>query len=255
MAFITSLFKKHTENLFTDVQHFIVNLDPETATEAQIDEFNKKLAVASEELAKAKVDYQKEQREAEEIAGLYNQRLKAAEILQTKLDAATSEQEKAALEASLGNLVTMIEGMTADVDREKQEAEDAKAIMDELLRFVEESAETLKHARQRLQQAQNEMKRAELEEKRAQQRAERIEVLAGIKKGGDSFNVALSAMEKKTQQARIKADGANTRAALLKPTEKEQGDANIKAALAEAEGKQLPSGMSASERLAALRKK
>jgi hypothetical protein len=254
MSFFTSLFKKHAENVFTEVQQFIVTLDPETATEAQIEEFNKKLTQASEELAKAKLDYQKEQKEADAIVALYNQRLKAAEILQSRLATAT-DQDKAALESSLGSLVGMIEGMTAEVDREKQEADDAKSIMDELLKFVEESAETLKQARQRLQHSQNEMKRAELDEKRAQQRAERAEMLAGIKKGGDSFNVALTAMERKTQQSRIKADGANTRASLLKPTDKEQGDSNIKAALAEAAGKPVSSSLSVTERLAALQKK
>jgi chromosome segregation ATPase len=255
MSFITSLFKKHAENVFNDVQEFIVTLDPETATEAQIEEFNKKLAQASEELAKSRLDYQKEQKEADVIVALYNQRLKAAEILQNKFNAAATDTEKATLETSLGSLLTMIEGMTADVEREKQEAEDAKAIMDDLLKFVEESAATLKQARQRLQHSQNEMKRAELEQKRAQQRVERAEVLAGIKKEGDSFNVALTAMEKKTREAKVQADGANTRASLLKPTDKEKGDDNIKAALAEAEGKPVAGGLSVAERLAALQKK
>ena len=143
MSFLTTLFKKHAENVFTDVQQFIVTLDPETATEAQIEEFNKKLTQASEELAKARIDYQREQKEADTIVALYNQRMKAAEILQNRLGTAATDQDKAALETSLGSLLSMIEGMTADVDREKQEAEDAKAIMDELLKLLQTKVEEM----------------------------------------------------------------------------------------------------------------
>jgi chromosome segregation ATPase len=253
MSFIGNLFKKHAENAVTSVQQLLVTLDPETATEAQIAEFSDQLRKASEELASSRVEYQKEQREADEIVSLYNKRLQAASILEQQLGEADPAQ-KESLSASLEKVVSMLEQMKPDVDREQQEAVEAKQLMDELTMFVEESARTLKDARARLDHARSEMRRAELEKERAEKRARTAEVLAGIKQGSGTFNVALDAMQKKADQSRIKTDAANTRSSLLTPTKPEQEDANIAAALAQASGKPDMAKASVSERLAALKK-
>jgi chromosome segregation ATPase len=254
MSFMGNLFKKHAENAVNSVQRFLVTIDPETATEAQIAEFSDQLRKASEELASARADYQKEQKEADEIAALYNKRLQAATILEQQLSEAVDPAQKESLSASVEKIVTMLEQMKPDVDREKQEADEAKQMMDELTVFVEESAATLKDARARLDHAKSEMRRAELEQERAEKHARTAEVLAGIKQGSGTFNIALDAMQKKADQSRIKADAANTRSSLLTPTKPEQDDANIAAALAKASGKTAPESTSISERLAALKK-
>lgn len=254
MSFLGNLFKKHAENAITSVQQFLVTLDPETATEAQIAEFSDHLARASQELAKARQDYHREAKEAEEIQALYEKRLQAATILEQQSAQAEDPGQKASLQASLEKLVVMLEQMKPDVEREQKEAEDAKAMMDELTRFVEESAEALKTARSRLEHARAEMRKAELEKERAEKRARASEVLAGIKKDSGTFNVALDAMQKKADEARIKADAANTRSQLLTPTRAENEDTNIAAAMAKASGAPAPQTDSISDRLAALRK-
>lgn len=255
MSFLGNLFKTHVGNVMTSIQTTLVELDPETATEAQIETFSDQLKTASMELAKARMEYQREQKEANAIQALYDQRFQAANILEGQLaTAAGDESRTASLQKSLETLVTMLEKMQPDVEREKREAEDARAIMEELSKFVEESAETLREARSRLEHARAEMKRAELEKQRAEKRARTTEVLAGIKKNSGSFNVALDAMEKKAQDSRIRAEAANTRTELLKPTTVEQADQNISAAMAAASGKPEPGKVGLSERLAALKK-
>ncbi len=254
MSFIGNLFKKHAENAVTSVQQFLVTLDPETATEAQIAEFSDQLTKASQELAKARIDYQREEKEAEEIQALYDKRLQAASILEQQVGEATDPAQKASLSTSLEKLVSMLEQMKPDVDREKHEADDAKLMMEELTKFVEEAADALKQARSRLEHARTEMRRAELEQERAEKRARTAEVLAGIKKDSGTFNVALDAMQKKAEDAKIKADAANTRSGLLTPTHAEKEDANISAALAKASGTPEPQSGSISDRLAALKK-
>ncbi|MGC8494775.1 MAG: hypothetical protein ACP5SH_23880 [Syntrophobacteraceae bacterium] len=254
MSFLGNLFKKHAENAVTSVQQFLVTLDPETATEAQIAEFSDQLAKASEELARARSDYQREAREADQIAALYEQRLQAATLLERQSMEAPDPGQKASLSASLEKLVAILEQMKPDVEREKQEADEARLLMDELTKFVGESAEALKQARSRLVHAKSEMRRAELEQERAEKRARTAEVLSGIKKEGGTFNVALEAMQKKAEAAKVKADAANTRSMMLTPTNTEKEDANISAAMAQASGKpELQTG-SIEERLAALRK-
>jgi chromosome segregation ATPase len=254
MSFMGNLFKKHAENAITSVQRFLVTLDPETATEAQIAEFSDQLSKASEELAKARADYQREAREASEIAALYEQRLQAATLLERQSMEASEPAQKGSLSASLEKLVSILERMKPDVEREKQEADEAKLMIDELTKFVEESAEALKQARSRLIHAKTEMRRAELDKERAEKRARTAEVLSGIKKESGTFNVALEAMQKKAEDAKVKADAANTRSMLLTPTSVEKDDANISTAMAQASGKPAPQSGSIVERLAALRK-
>ena len=255
MNFLGNLFKTHVGNVMTSIQTTLVALDPETATEAQIETFSDQLKAASMELAKARMEYQKEQKEADQIQALYDQRLQAATILEGQLGAAAGDEKKtASLQKSLDTLVTMLEKMQPDVEREKREADDAKGIMDELSKFVEESAQTLREARTRLEHARAEMRRAEIEQERAEKRAKTTEVLAGIKKNSSTFNVALDAMEKKAQESRIRADAANTRTTLLKPSTVEEADSNISAAMAVASGKPEPGTQGLSERLAALKK-
>ncbi|HYA42134.1 MAG TPA: hypothetical protein VEF34_12575 [Syntrophobacteraceae bacterium] len=255
MSFLGNLFKKHAENAVTSVQKFLVTLDPETATEAQIAEFSDQLKKASEELAKARDEYRKDEKAAEEIEALYENRLKAATILEQQAAEAVDQGQKDSISASLEKLVTMLEQMKPDVERERQDADEAKKMMDELTAFVEESAQALKEARSRLDHAKSEMRRAEIEQERAEKRARTAEVLAGIRKGSGTFNVALDAMQKKAEESRIKADAAMTRSRLLTPTDAEKEDAHISAALAKASGEGAPAGGSVSERLAALRKK
>ena len=256
MSFLGNLFKKHAENAVTSVQQFLVTLDPETATEAQIAEFSDQLKKASEELAKARADYQKDEKAAEEIEALYQKRLQAAGILERQLAETADPVQKESVSGSLEKIVTMLEQMKPDVERDKKEAEDAKQLMDELTGFVEESAQALKDARARLDHAVSDMRRAEIEKERAEKRAKTAEVLAGIKQGSGNFNVALDAMQKKTEQSRIKADAAMTRSRLLTPTDTEKDDPNIAAALAKASGEAAaPAAQSLSDRLAALKKK
>jgi chromosome segregation ATPase len=255
MSFLGNLFKKHAENAVTSVQQFLVTLDPETATEAQIAEFSDQLKKASEELANARAEYQKDEKAAEEIEALYQKRLQAAGILEQQVAEAGDQAQKDSISASLEKLVTMLEQMKPDVERERQDADDAKRMMDELTVFVEESAQALKEARSKLEHAKSEMKRAEIEQDRAEKRAKTAEVLAGIKEGSGTFNVALDAMQKKAEESRIKADAAMTRSRLLTPTDTEKEDAHISAALAKASGETAPAGGSVSDRLAALRKK
>src|SRR5512136_3392341 len=105
MSFLGNLFKKHAENAVTSVQTFLVTLDPETATEAQIDEFSDQLRKASEELAKARADYQRELRESDEIQALYDKRLNAATILEQQIAETADPGQKASLSGSLEKLV------------------------------------------------------------------------------------------------------------------------------------------------------
>jgi len=74
------------------------------------------------QVASARQSYDREQKEAEAIQTLLHQRMVAAEQLEKQIAAETDLTRKAALERSLGTLVTMLEQMTPEVERERQPA-------------------------------------------------------------------------------------------------------------------------------------
>jgi len=113
MNFIKNLAEGHLNNATNGIMATLINLDPETATEAQIASLSDEFDKASLEVAKAAADYEKEQKEADAIQVIYDKRLKAAEGLQVKLDTAT-DSAKPAIEASLNRLLSQIEEMVPD---------------------------------------------------------------------------------------------------------------------------------------------
>src|SRR6516162_9069208 len=64
--------------------------------------------------------------EADAIQALSAQRMAAAEQLQSQLSAETDPAKKSELERSLTTLVTMLEQMAPEVDREKKDVVDSK---------------------------------------------------------------------------------------------------------------------------------
>ncbi|MDH3347195.1 MAG: hypothetical protein OEM02_03730 [Desulfobulbaceae bacterium] len=248
--------KKKAGQVGDQVTAALVNFDPETATEAQIDMMSNGLTGLLEEVAKARAEYQREQKEADEIKALYNQRLAAAEKLGNMLaDESLSAAKRKSIEASLQTFLQQIEDMMPDVEREESEAVDAKALLNDLEGQAKGMAEDLKNARKLLVDAQRDIKKAGAEKERNQRAQERAEVAAGIKEKAGGINIALDAMRTKASETRVEADAAKMKTDLLKPTNLEEDDPNIAAAMAEVTGATESASLSVQDRLAALKKK
>ncbi|MDD5271460.1 MAG: hypothetical protein PHU14_01950 [Methylovulum sp.] len=220
----------------------IVKFDPEGATEAAIAEIEEKFDKLNLSFSNAKKAWEKEHKEAEAITALYNQRLAAAEFLQ-------ANPEKA---AALNQLVTLLEDMQPDIEREKQEADDAKLYMDELEGLVKQYADKLKTARHTLEQAKRQMAHAELLKERAQDKAEAAKMASGLSGSSSSLSSALDHINKLAENSLAAADAANRKASLLQPTQAEDNP-DIKAAMDAVSGK-APAATSIQDRLAALKK-
>ncbi len=229
-------------------------LDPGPAREAKVAGFEQHFNQLTTQVAKIRVDTNREKAEADAIGVRYNALVSAAELLQKKADAA-SEPQKSELNASLEKLLGQIEELAPEMDREKKEAEDAVAFLHEFEKAAEEAATKLKSARSQLANAKRDMERASLEKDRAHEHAEQAAVLSGVRSQTDSFGVALSAMQKKAQADRQAADASNLKAQLLsKPAPDElKDDHNIAQALAEVTD--IKPKLSATERLAALKRR
>jgi len=253
LDFLKSFVGVKSKQLGQDFVKALVEFDPESATQAQLDQMERDLDQAGTVLQKLRADYEREVREAQEAEKHYNQLLAAAELLQRKLDAAM-EGEKPGIEASLAKLVTQLEEYAPEVEHEKQDVVEVKALLDEATGAYKAKAQALTQAKQKLDRAKHDMQRAAIEEERAQEKAQRAAEVAGLRQGSATkLNVAVDAMQRQADEARAKAEAARLKASTL--TQLSQGpvagDPNITEALRAVEN----GGRSGSltDRLAALR--
>ena len=254
LAFIRNLAGVKADQAVNNAVEAIVRWDPKSATEAELRTMEQHLDKVGMQVAQARQAYNKEAQEAEAIQKLSMQRMAAAEMLQKQLDAQPDPARKAELERSLGTLVTMLEQMAPELEREKQDAVDAQDFVTMLQDAYDQAGQKLRTAREALQRAQRDMTRADQQRQVAEQRAEAARQAAGLTGATSGLSVALKAMQDAAAKDLAHAEAANAKARLLKPTQPEQDDANIAAAMAQVSGG--PSAQaSLSDRLNALRDK
>jgi hypothetical protein len=251
LIFIRNLLGVKTDQAVQAGIEALVRWDPQAATEAELRSMEQHLDELGLEVAKARTAYEREKKEAETIRALLNQRMTAAEQLQKQITAEATAGRKAALEKSLTTLVEMLEQMTPDVEREAQDETDAQDFLGMLEKTYAEAGAKLRAARSQLERAERDMTRAGQQREIAERQAEASRRAAGLSNTTSSLNVALKAMQDAAAHDLEVAEAANAKARLLKPTQPEQDDPNIAAALAAASGRQLPQSLS--ERLAALK--
>jgi chromosome segregation ATPase len=256
-GFLRSFGKEKLGQAGQSITQRIVSWDPETASQAEIEEMIAELDKITVEAGKAKAEYDREQAEADAAHKNYDRYMAAAELLNKQLDEAKGagdEPKAQQLGTSLEKLLSDLEKLSPEVDREAREAEEAKAYYQEVKELAELTAQKVKSARSQLDGAQRDMRRAEIEKERAKSRAEKAENLAGLRKDTSSLGVALAAMNKQAEDAKASASASDMKAQLLAPT-RDKEDENIKAALNAVSGESSTATGSVSDRLAALRKK
>ena len=101
LAFIRNLAGVKTDRAVNSAVEAIVRWDPQSATEAELRTMEQHLDQLGLQVAQARQSYEREKREADTIQALSQQRLAAAEQLQSRMEAATDPAQKSALERSL----------------------------------------------------------------------------------------------------------------------------------------------------------
>src|SRR5271166_2865231 len=252
LTFISNLVGVKADKAMQAGVEALVRWDPQSASEAELRTMEQHLDDLGLQVASARQSYDREQSEAAAIQTLLHQRMVAAEQLEKQIAAETDLTRKAGLERSLGTLVTMLEQMTPQVEGEQKDAADAKDFLEMLEKTYAEAGGKLRQGRAELERARRDMARAGQQRLVAEQQAEAARRAAGLTSATSSMTVALKAMHDAAQKDLASADAATAKAKLLRPTQPEQDDPNIAAALAAASGK--PSApQSLSDRLAALK--
>lgn len=254
MSFFRNLLSVKTDQAVQNGIEALVRWDPKAATEAEMRTMEQHLDDLGRQVAEARAAFEREKKEADQMAVLSRQRMAAAEQLQNQATAETDPARKASLEKSLETLVAMLEQMAPEVDREAAEAVDAREFLEILEQRYSEAGAKLKEARAQLTAAQRQMTRAQIQRESAEREAEAVRVASGLSKTTSGLTVALKAMQESAHKDTIAADAAKAKAKLLRPSKPEQEDPNISAALAAASGA-TPKPTSLSDRLAALKGK
>jgi len=252
ISFIRNLLGVKTDQAVQGAMESLVRWDPKSATEAELRTMEQHLDDLGRQVAEARAVYDREQREADEIKKLSNQRMAAAEHLQGQLNGETDLARRAALEKSMETIVSMLEEMAPDIEREERDAVDARQFLEMLEKSYADAGAKLKSARAELTRAQRDMGRAEQQRGMAERQAEASRRAAGLVSATSGLTVALKAMQDTAAKDLAAAEAANAKAKLLAPSAPEKDDPNIAAAMAAASGK--PAASSLSDRLAALKK-
>jgi hypothetical protein len=236
-----------------NLMELIARLDPNGATEAEIDSMLEQLDGVTQQVVEARHSYKDKKQAADDLDGAYQRNLKAAQIIKGKLDQATTDgkqDEIAGLDASLSKQLDALEAMKPNRDLAVQIAEQDGAYLQQLEAAAEDKAKQLREARNTATQAKQEMQSAALMRKQAEEQANRAEVLAGIKEGSNQLGSAIAAMKGKAAKDRKAGEAALLKTDLLKDKPVAE-DANIAAALKEASGEKA-APQTAADRLAAL---
>jgi chromosome segregation ATPase len=252
LTFVRSFLGVKTDQAVQAGVEALVRWDPQAATEAELRTMEHHLDELGMQVAQARAAYDRERREAVTIKGLLQQRMAAAEQLEKQRAVEPTPERKAALEKSLATLVGMLEQMTPDVERESQDETEAQEFLATLEKTYADAGNKLRAARSQLERAQRDMGRATQRRDMAERQAEAARQAAGLSHTTSSLNTALKAMQDAAAKDLMAAEAAGAKARLLQPTQPEQDDPNIVAALATASGAS-PLPQSLSDRLAALK--
>jgi chromosome segregation ATPase len=232
----------------------LLQLDPDSATIADLRSMEQDLDNTGRTIAKLRADLAHEQTEFDSISGQYHELMAAAELLQKKIDdPGTPEAQKQSLNASLASLVQKIEHMAPELDRDKKDVESTRALLSEAEAVYQQKAEALTNAKKTLDSARHDLQHARIEEERSAERARQAAAVAGLGTTPTSgLTVALNVMQQSAQEAHQRAEAMNMKAQALSHLKEATDDRNVAAALAEVRG--APSTLSFSERLSALRR-
>ena len=245
-AFSAAYLTEKLGNGFDGLIGAIVSLDPEGATEAQLNMMKSDLEKAALKFATLNQNKQKELKEAVEAKDIYELAKKLAGVTMRKInDSATKEEDKIRLQEKLSKLIDEAESKKTTYNKEQLEADNITRLVDLLESIVDSKYAAIETAKRALSSAKTNMAMAN-----AQKDAFKLEEdIQKMQKGSsNTLNVALNAMNKKADEVNAELDAKKKIASLEKGSDI-MNDDELKALLSEDEGKVEPS---LEDRLAAL---
>lgn len=220
LNFFKHFSKAKVADLEESMVQLAVALDKDGVAEAAIlqksEEHDQRIAMLQE----ANADYLREQKEYEQELDLYTRYMNEAENIQRLLTDPNRDPKfiEAELTSDLNEILNLIEERAPILEKEKREAEQARAWMTDMQEAVEEISKELMSLRETVNNTKREIAQAEIEKERNRKRAEQAEVLAGLKKSGNKFDVAINALKQQADKEKAEAEKYQIKAESLKTT-------------------------------------
>lgn len=254
LGFTRALFQAHGEKIVRNLTDAVVDLDPKTASEAQLKAMESSLDDVGKKVTEIRTAAQADRTEATGCQARFDRMNLAANALNARFAAETDPAKKDALQKSLEGLLTSLESLKSELDADLDRAKIGEQQLAELEAIYQEKAAEWKSAKATLEHAQRDMEMAKVDQQRAAEQAERAAEIAGLRDGKvEGVNAALSSMTRQTAEAKAQAETLRMKTGAL--THADTGsmdDPNVLAALAAVTP--APSTQSFADRLAALGK-
>lgn len=249
LNFIRAYGTTKVQSAVQDATAALVAFDPEGATDAQIQLMTEHLDELAHKIARYETQLASSSNALKAAQALNNKRLAVAELLSKDVEAVPDASKSASLERQLAT----IEEAQPEIDDLKSQVSDASNTLTALRSAHTDAANKLKAARGQLESAHRAMDRAEAQRQQAKDSEEAAKIAAGVARGNDNLNIALSALDRKTQALKEETEAAKLNAATLAPVDHETDDPNIVAATARVNGTVDIHTQSPAERIAALK--
>lgn len=203
--FLKNYGKATAESLSDGIVNFAAAIDANGVSEAAIKQKQEEHAVLVKQLVEAQVDLKREKQEFVDIENSYNKKLAAAERAQLAGD------DAAAIE-----LIEAVEKLAPRLEKERKEFESAERWLTDIQQAADEVAKELLGLRTQINEVKAATKEAELAADRAKKDQARAEQLAGLRKSGNKFDVAMAALQKQADEKNKEAEAARITAEQLR---------------------------------------
>jgi hypothetical protein len=218
MGFFTMFGKNSLLELKNKVTDFIALNNPELATQAELDAMLQKFEELSGALAKAKMDMDREQKEADEARSNFNKYIDMRDIAAKRIEDGIDVEKNT---KSLNTINDTLAKMHDKVKREIDEAEVATSQYTELNAIVKQYWQTIETAKERIAQSASNLKITKAKLEQAEQMEQRQREIKGLTKEHSSINVASTAMDRKAAELQAKLEASKTRTELMNSSQTE----------------------------------
>ncbi|MBF0370067.1 MAG: hypothetical protein HQL52_11490 [Magnetococcales bacterium] len=196
--------KVKMEDGMKSVTSTLARLDPEAVSQAQIQMLDDKLNTLREKLVKARRAYDKDVEETKAWERKADQVRQALRILKGRLEG-VDESARAGIMDKARKLAAQLQNAQAEVEREKGEDGEKKAILDQIQSVYDQVKARRETMQQQLDKARTRMETAKMRQEAAKMREQEQKELAGLAGGFDEMGIALDAMNQATEEAETQA--------------------------------------------------
>jgi chromosome segregation ATPase len=246
MGYFFDLGRKLFQDVRTDMKQVIASWDPELATDVEIEQMEREFDKINLEVTRAKKEMEREITEYREKRYSYDQILASAKLLQDQghMEKAMKQMDRA-------------ESMVADLEKEKNEADEATEYFMSLQKELNEFGRKIAVSKQTIEAKRRQAEMAKLKARNEERKAENAKILAGLKEHTSGMASLAQIYDKQREQAEMHADAARRKAEVFTataPSAHQEEDPEIAAAMAAVSNKPTVSTESFEDRMARLSK-